>query len=153
MGDRDCDVAIVGYGPVGQTLAALLGAAGHSVTAVERHGDIYALPRAVHFDHEIMRALQSLGLADALSEQLYPIRDYHWFGADGEPIFTIRNHTPAPSGFEPDYMFFQPELEQALDEAARSQPSVSVARLLEAERIEQDGAGVELIAREAQGGE
>ena len=34
--DVDVDVAIVGYGPVGQALAALLGRAGHRVAAFER---------------------------------------------------------------------------------------------------------------------
>ena len=32
----DADVAIVGYGPVGQALAALLGRAGHRVAVFER---------------------------------------------------------------------------------------------------------------------
>jgi 2-polyprenyl-6-methoxyphenol hydroxylase-like FAD-dependent oxidoreductase len=49
------DVAIVGYGPVGQTVATLLGRAGHRVGVFERFGRLYDLPRAVHFDHEVMR--------------------------------------------------------------------------------------------------
>ena len=57
------DVAIVGYGPVGQALALALGRAGHRVAVVERFGEIYRMPRAVHIDHEIMRLLQDLGLA------------------------------------------------------------------------------------------
>ena len=39
------DVAIVGYGPVGQAPAALLGRAGHRVVAFERFKEIYRLPR------------------------------------------------------------------------------------------------------------
>ena len=39
------DVAIVGYGPVGQAPAALLGRAGHRVVAFERFQEIYRLPR------------------------------------------------------------------------------------------------------------
>src|SRR5271167_4656676 len=35
----DFDVAIVGYGPVGQALAALLGRAGHRVGVFERFGE------------------------------------------------------------------------------------------------------------------
>ena len=62
---REVDVAIVGYGPVGQALAALLGRAGHRVAAFERFSRDLRLPRAVHIDHEIMRLLQALGLADA----------------------------------------------------------------------------------------
>jgi threonine dehydrogenase-like Zn-dependent dehydrogenase len=54
----DFDVAIVGYGPVGQALAALLGQAGHRVGVFERLPQIYGLPRALHIDHEIVRLLQ-----------------------------------------------------------------------------------------------
>ena len=53
----DADVAIVGYGPVGQALAAMLGRAGHRVVVFERFQEIYRMPRAVHLDHEIMRLL------------------------------------------------------------------------------------------------
>jgi 2-polyprenyl-6-methoxyphenol hydroxylase-like FAD-dependent oxidoreductase len=49
--EPDVDVAIVGYGPVGQALAALLGRAGHRVAVFERFKDIYRLPRAIHLDH------------------------------------------------------------------------------------------------------
>ena len=58
------DVAIVGYGPVGALLANLLGQAGLSVAVYERDTAIYALPRAVHFDGEVMRIFQSAGLAE-----------------------------------------------------------------------------------------
>ncbi len=111
----DTDVAIVGYGPVGQALAALLARAGHRVEVFERFTDIYRLPRAVHLDHEIMRLLQSLGLADELAEEMIPVHDYQWFGADGEPVLRFDGQGLAPSGWEASYMFFQPELEAALD--------------------------------------
>jgi 2-polyprenyl-6-methoxyphenol hydroxylase-like FAD-dependent oxidoreductase len=110
----DCDVAIVGYGPVGQTAASLLGRAGHEVGVFERFGHLYDLPRAVHFDHEIMRVWQSLGIVDEIAGDLLPVYEYQWFGADAEPIMSMRAQTPAPSGWEPNYLFFQPYLEAAL---------------------------------------
>jgi 2-polyprenyl-6-methoxyphenol hydroxylase-like FAD-dependent oxidoreductase len=140
--DIDVDVAIVGYGPVGQALAALLGRAGHPVLAVERFAEIYRMPRAVHLDHEIMRLLQGLGVANELAGELLPVRDYHWYGADGEPLMTLEAPVPAASGWEPDYMFFQPALEQALERRASEQPSVKVERgwVAEALSIEPEGA-------------
>ena len=90
----DYDVALVGYGPVGQTAAALLGDAGHRVGVFERFGCLYDLPRAIHFDHEIMRVWQQLGIVDELEHDLLPIHEYRWFGADGEPIMTMRAQSP-----------------------------------------------------------
>ncbi len=139
---HDVDVAIVGFGPVGQALAALLGRARHSVLAVERFDEIYRLPRAVHLDHEIMRLLQGLAVVDELAGELLPVRDYHWYGADGAPLMTLQAPVPAASGWNPDYMFFQPTLERALAHRAGEQPSVTVERgwVAEALSVEADHA-------------
>ncbi|MBM3651263.1 MAG: bifunctional 3-(3-hydroxy-phenyl)propionate/3-hydroxycinnamic acid hydroxylase, partial [Alphaproteobacteria bacterium] len=59
---HECDVAIVGLGPVGAALANLLSLAGVSVIALERDAEVYPLPRAVHFDGEVMRVFHSMGL-------------------------------------------------------------------------------------------
>jgi 2-polyprenyl-6-methoxyphenol hydroxylase-like FAD-dependent oxidoreductase len=62
----DADAAIVGYGPVGQALTAALGSRGHSVLVLERWPTFYSLPRAVPYNHEAARILQSLGAADEM---------------------------------------------------------------------------------------
>src|SRR5271169_2071440 len=97
----DFDVAIVGYGPVGQMLAAQLGRAGHRVAVFERFSEPYPLPRAVHIDHEIMRLLQDLGLSAGLAPEMVALHTYEWFGADGEPLLTLSSPVPASSGWEP----------------------------------------------------
>jgi len=143
----DADVTIVGYGPVGQALATLLGRAGHRVLVFERFNEIYRLPRAVHLDDEIMRLLQSLGLADALAQQMVPVRDYQWLGADGELLLRFDVKGLAPSGWESDYMFFQPELERAIDRHACAEPGVSVERGWVAEGLVDSDEGVALRIR------
>jgi 2-polyprenyl-6-methoxyphenol hydroxylase-like FAD-dependent oxidoreductase len=152
MTSIDADVAIVGYGPVGQALALQLGRAGHRVVVVERFDEPYRLPRAVHIDHEIMRLLQRLGVADELAPEMLPVHDYRWFGADGDPVLTIRAPTPAASGWEPDYLFFQPMLENTLDRAARAEPTVTVERGWTAERLDQDEQAARLTLRRTRDG-
>jgi 2-polyprenyl-6-methoxyphenol hydroxylase-like FAD-dependent oxidoreductase len=144
--DPEVDVAIVGYGPVGQALAGMLGRAGHRVVAFERFNEIYRLPRAVHIDHEIMRLLQARGVAERLAEQMVPLREYRWFGADGNELLTLTPETPAKSGWEPDYLFFQPELERALDGRC-ADDGVAVHRGWVAEGLTDEADGVTLTIR------
>ena len=62
----DFDVVVIGLGPTGGTLADLLATHGLSVCVLEREVALYNLPRAVHFDDEIMRVFQTIGIADRL---------------------------------------------------------------------------------------
>jgi len=62
------DVVVVGGGPVGLTLSILLAQRGLAVTVLERQPERYPLPRAVHFDHEVGRILQSAGIGGELAE-------------------------------------------------------------------------------------
>ena len=141
----NADVAIVGYGPVGQTLAALLAREGHRVVVYERYSGLYDLPRAVYFDDEIMRVWQSLGIAAEIDT--IPVDTYQWFGADGEPIFHLEHPAVGSSGWEPGYCFYQPTLERALHRAVCGLPSASVEHGWRAEGLEQADDHVELTLR------
>ncbi len=72
---EDCDVVIVGLGPTGAVLANLLGQYGLTVIGLEREEDLYYAPRAVHFDDEIMRVFQAIGLSDAISVSSEPFAE------------------------------------------------------------------------------
>ena len=61
-GDADYDVVLVGYGPVSETLALMLGRQGRSVAVCERWTTRYPLPRAVCIDHELYRVLAANGM-------------------------------------------------------------------------------------------
>ena len=54
---KEFDVTIVGLGPAGGTLANLLAMHDFSILILDREKSFYPLPRAVHFDDEIMRAV------------------------------------------------------------------------------------------------
>ena len=137
MSTLDADVLIVGYGPVGQAMAAMLARRGHRVAAYERFAEIYRLPRAVYFDDEIMQVWQALGIADELADDVLPALTYDWFGADGELIVKMEFASPGRSGWEPGYTFFQPNLEAVLDRAVRALPSAAVHRGWGAEALTQ----------------
>ena len=56
------DVVIVGFGPTGGTLANLLALHGLSILVLEKEKSFYPLPRAVHFDDEVMRVFETIGI-------------------------------------------------------------------------------------------
>lgn len=121
------DVAIIGYGPVGATLAARLGQAGHRVVVLDKSEQIYPLPRAFALDHEAMRTFQGIGIIPALQAHLSTYRPTLYLGADGEPIQHFdMGPPPYPLGWAPAYTFNQPALEAALREAVGALPTVQV---------------------------
>jgi 2-polyprenyl-6-methoxyphenol hydroxylase-like FAD-dependent oxidoreductase len=147
LGPTVADVAIVGYGPVGQALSALLASQGHRVCVVERHGGLYPLPRAFRFDGEAMRMFQRLGIVDELRAGLGEMDRFAWIGADGAPTLEIDTSSPHASGWRRDYLFYQPALEGALDRAARSQPTLDLRRGWVCERVVHDDDRVALTIR------
>jgi 3-(3-hydroxy-phenyl)propionate hydroxylase len=110
------DVAIVGCGPVGALLGNLLGQAGLSVDIYERDREIYALPRAVHFDGEIMRIFQAVGLADTIAAVTRASsKGMHFENADGRTLMIRRGiEGPGPHGWAGNWYFHQPTLEEIM---------------------------------------
>src|SRR5262244_1588260 len=103
----DADVAVVGYGPVGQLLAILLGQRGWRVHIVERWPAPYPLPRAVHFDHEVGRILQSCGLGRGLRAISEPAEVYEWRNGAGTTLLRFGRIGHAASGWPESSMFCQ----------------------------------------------
>jgi flavoprotein hydroxylase len=122
------DVAIVGYGPVGQVLAILLGQQGRRVGVFEKQAVAYRLPRAVHFDHEVARILQAAGIGDELPRLTEPAYTYEWRNAAGDMLLCIGMKDVSLSGWPESNMFSQPDLESVLDARARSLAGVEVHR-------------------------
>jgi flavoprotein hydroxylase len=131
------DVAIVGDGPVGNVLAILLAQKGRSVTVLERWPEPYRLPRAVHFDHETGRILQSCGLGRELRSISEPADIYEWRNAEGRTLLRFGRAGDGPSGWPASSMFNQPRLEQLLDDRAR-ELRVDVRRGVEVTRLAQE---------------
>lgn len=132
--DADFDAVIVGYGPVGRLLALQLGRRGHRVAVIERQERVYPLPRAVHFDDEIARILQSVGAGpDTMAEVVEPYDDfYEWRNANHETLLHLDWRGAGPSGWNVSNFFYQPGLENFLDAQVNDLPSVTVLRGWEA---------------------
>ena len=61
---RVASVVIVGAGPVGLTLANILGLHGVKTLVVEQRSTLIDYPRGVGIDDESLRAFQAIGLID-----------------------------------------------------------------------------------------
>lgn len=148
---HQCDIAIVGYGPVGQTLAILLAQQGHSVAVVERWPQPYGLPRAIVFDHEIARTFQALGISEQL-QAIIEVNDYYeWRNAAGRTLLKFHTGATAPSGWPASVNFCQPQLEDILDQKLRTLSNVTTFRGWEAIELEEDGEAATLIVRPTPG--
>lgn len=109
------DVAIVGLGPTGATLANLLGICGLSVLVLEREAEAYHLPRAVHFDDEVMRVFQTLGLAEEIAQTVRVNPGMRFVDAAGKLLLDWpRPREVGPQGWHASYRFHQPDLEKIL---------------------------------------
>ncbi len=109
------DVAIIGCGPAGATLANLLALRGLSVLVLEREAEIYALPRAIHFDGECMRVFQAIGVAEALRPQLLVSPGMKFVDADDRVLIDwSRPQQLGPQGWHASYRFHQPVFEGVL---------------------------------------
>lgn len=109
------DILIAGYGPAGATFANLMAKRGFSVAICDSATEIYDKPRAITADHEALRVFQECGLADEIARDTQPHPGTDFQGVDGE---IIKRFYPAPPpfvlGWEPSWMFVQPELEATL---------------------------------------
>ncbi len=145
--DEIHDVVQLGLGSVGLTVAAVMGQTDHSVAVVERHENLYGLPRAGHIDHEIVRILQSLGCHEPVLEDSYPTLEYVWVNAGGETLLEFDWGAKGISGWHSDYMQYSPVLEDALADRVRESPNVDAFMGWEFAELHERGDHVEVVIR------
>ena len=142
-GGSGYDVVVVGAGPVGLTMGRLLGLRGHHVLILDRWPRPYPLPRAVHFDDEIGRAFQAMGLSDEIRAISDPVPDfYEWRNVAGQALVRIDWSGIGPCGWPTASFFSQPELEAVLAAAVERMRNVTLRRGAEVVGIEDRGTEV-----------
>lgn len=139
------DVAIIGLGPVGATLANLLGARGIQTIAIERDVEVHPRPRAVVLDHEAMRSFQHLGLVDRVLPHTAIFDRSIYYGLDGKIIKKLITAAPPYAlGWCPNYLFSQPAVDQLLRDGAKARTTVEVRLGSEVTNVSQDADAVTL---------
>ncbi|NPU94270.1 MAG: bifunctional 3-(3-hydroxy-phenyl)propionate/3-hydroxycinnamic acid hydroxylase [Gammaproteobacteria bacterium] len=148
---ENTDVLIVGYGPVGAAVAALLGRYGVRTTVIDKGQDILMMPRAIALDNEALRILQMAGLDDQSFERI--------------GIQQVRMHSPYMGQFgrvntsgtidgHPKLVtFYQPDLEKALRNKVAQHSCVNILYRCELVDLQQFPDRIEAITRNVDGKE
>ena len=116
-GSEVADLLVIGFGPVGATLAGLAARHGVSVVAVDRSTELYPFPRAAHCDHEILRILQQLGCADEIVATMRVNEGMDFLSASREVLLRFQSTGLAPTGWPASVLFHQPGFESAMRRA------------------------------------
>lgn len=141
----DAPIVIVGLGPVGATLALLLGRFGVATVVVERESEVVAHPRAVALDDEALRVLQAAGL-EGRHLPLLADRGLRLRSATGEPLIELPPRRSS-NGHPAVAFFHQPGLERELRSRLVRQPTVEVLLAHDMEDFVQERDGVRLTVR------
>ena len=128
-----CDLAIIGAGPTGASLALAAAQAGFSVTLIDARDPAKTRPDGRNF--AVVRGswnlLQSIGITGDLDGATQALNGLeatdvgrHWFGAPSA-LFTTDDLPPSPDGTSLGYMVEAPGLQAALDAALARETSIN----------------------------
>lgn len=122
---RVLDVLIIGAGPVGLTLANLLGQQGIDVLLVEKDEELIEYPRAVGIDDEALRVMQAAAIVDKVLPHTIPDQKIYMVNGD-RLILSEVNPTTREFGWPRRNGFVQPLVDRVLLEGLERFPSVMV---------------------------
>ncbi|MDX6740147.1 bifunctional 3-(3-hydroxy-phenyl)propionate/3-hydroxycinnamic acid hydroxylase [Actinocorallia sp. A-T 12471] len=137
MSGADVPVLIVGAGPTGLACATLLAQQGVRSLVVERHRDVYPLPRAVHLDDEVLRVLQRIGVADAFTAISRPATGMRLLDGDLRTIAEFRrDELVSVNGWPQANLFDQPDLERLMRANLAEYPEAELLGGAEVEHVD-----------------
>lgn len=145
-------VLVVGAGPVGVTIANLLGNYGIETLLIDRSPAVLDFPRAVGLDDEALRTFQAAGLADEMLRDMIqnvPMRMY----TAGKQCFAEILPSTREYGWFRRNLFSQPLGETTLRHGLARYPHVRMQLGQELVSLQQDTRGVRATLRDEKGGE
>ena len=151
-------VAIVGAGPVGVTAALLLARRGIRTVVLERHHDVYPLPRAVAMDDEVRRILQAAGVHEEFAAVARPANGLRLLDAGHQVMAEfLRDDPNGRHGFPQTTLFDQPDLEQLLRKALSQYEECELRSGIEVVDVQEQAEGaparVRVTMRPVEGGD
>src|SRR5690606_37539386 len=146
--------AVVGLGPVGGVLCNLLALQGLRVVAFDREPGVLQLPRGVGIDGEIMRVVQTIGLAEELEPRLKVFRGAQYLDVNGDVVATRPGITgPGPQGWPNRYNVHQPDFEEVVRSGLTDRTNVDLRLSHEVREVRsEEDAGI-VVAENRQTGE
>lgn len=135
------EVLIIGAGPVGLTLANLLGQQGIEVLLLEKEDELISYPRAVGIDDEALRVMQTADIVDDVLPHTIPDQKIYMINGD-RLILSEVNPTTREFGWPRRNGFVQPLVDRVLLEGLARFPSVTVRLGAEVTDLVEDGDGV-----------
>ena len=137
------EVAILGAGPVGLTLANYLSKQGVQITVIEQLDQLIDYPRAIGIDDEALRTIQSLGLVEQVLPHTTPNHAMRFLTPKGHCFADIQPLT-REFGFSRRNAFIQPQVDNVLLQGLKQYPQTQVLFSRQLTEFSQDAQSVTL---------
>lgn len=144
------DILIVGAGPVGLTLANILGLQGVKTLVVEQRDTLIDYPRGVGIDDESLRAIQAIGLIDDVLPHTNPNQIMRFVNGSGRLLAEIAP-SQTPFGWPRRSGFIQPLVDAEVLKGLDRFACVDVTWSSSLESFEATASGVSATVTAADG--